>query len=81
MSIGSTFYTTSVHKLNAAIKCLGLNQMAFKHGLDLLATHRSKYGLGGPSNLVVLWCEWSQLHCNDLRLGATMNVIDTPTLG
>ena len=77
--MGSGFCNDRVRSLCKVIKESGLDNSWFYQGLKILQAHRIKYGSGGPSNLTVLWWERPRIHWKDLRLGTSMNFMDTPT--
>ena len=84
LSIGSTFYNKSVHKLKTVVTELKTSEDKAKliiDGIELLKHHRQNYGSEGPKNLVVLWWEWPSVHWQDLRIGASMNFMVEPTPG
>ena len=50
----------------------------FAEGLRILKAHRTNYSSKGPNHLAVLWWEWPELHWPELRLGASMNFMESP---
>ena len=82
MSIDGQFFKDRVQSLCKAIKQLNLEyDVALQEGLDLLKAHRINYGPKGSVNLVGLWWEWPSIHWDALRIGSTMNFMDTPNPG
>jgi hypothetical protein len=80
LSVGSTFYTNTVRKLQLAVKTLPPSEQysVFLQGLEILSFHRNNYH-DSISRLVLLWWEWPPCHWDGLRLGTSMNFMKTPT--
>ena len=63
LEVEKDFYLDRVHTLKTAIATLNLDfDSAYQQGIDILAAHRPNYGSDGPSELVLIWWEWPQLH-------------------
>lgn len=48
---------------------------------EVLAKHRLNYSEEGPKHLVNLWWMFPRIHWEELRLGASMNFMETPKPG
>ena len=82
LSIGSPFYNQRVGNLRKALTTLGKgHEHLFQEGIDILARHRQNYGPNGPTSLTILWWEWPRIHWEELRNGASMNFMETPSPG
>ena len=80
LSIGSDFYKQRLTSLRLAVDSLGKGcEHHYQQGINILSRHRQNYGSEGPKSLTVLWWEWPEVHWTELRDGASMNFMETPT--
>jgi hypothetical protein len=81
LCLGGPWYTARVATLTAVAAAYPDPAAIISEGLQLLEDHRTNYTADGPQKLVVLWWEWPPEHHAALRLGVSMNFLDTPVPG
>jgi hypothetical protein len=78
LSEGSLWHQTCTARLHQAAAFYPNPTSIIQEGQALLDAHRLNYGPDGPVSLVNLWWEWPPDQWEDLRLGTSLNFLQTP---